>query len=70
MAWVKAAEFMPPEDEQILIYDERNSRAEFGRYIGGRWFIENIRNGQLSIIEEVTHWAPMLDSETNDTDDD
>lgn len=61
---------MPQEDEQILIYDEKNRRIEFGRYVNGRWYVEDLRNGRLSEIVGVTHWGPVLDSETNDDSDD
>jgi hypothetical protein len=68
MAWIKTAERMPPEEERILIHDERNKRIEFGRYIKGRWYIENLRNGQLSEIAGVRHRGWVLDSEINDGD--
>ena len=61
---------MPPENEQILIHDDRNSRAEVGRYINGKWYIENTPDGQLTEIAGVTHWCWILDSMINDSDDD
>lgn len=70
MAWIKAAELTPPENEQILIHDDEHSRVRFGRYIGGQWFIEDAGDGQLKLIERVTHWAWMLDSQTYDAGDD
>jgi hypothetical protein len=70
MPWTKATDVMPAENEQILIYDNKNNRIESGRYVAGRWYIENLQNGQLNEISEVTHWAPVLDSEMNDDSDD
>lgn len=44
---------------------------EVGRYMNGEWFIEDARNGQLSKISGVTHWAWILDSQINwDSGDD
>ena len=70
MSWIKVADRMPPENEPILIYDERNSRMEVGRYMNGEWFIEDERSGELNKIACVTHWAWILDSNTYDSGDD
>jgi hypothetical protein len=71
MPWIKVADFTPPDNERILIYDERNSRMEVGRYIRGEWFVEHAQSGQLSKIAGVTHWGWLLDSEINwDSGDD
>jgi hypothetical protein len=70
MSWIKAADLMPPENEPILIHDDRNSKLEFGRHINGRWYAENTRDGQLREIAEVAHWAWILESETYDSGDD
>jgi hypothetical protein len=69
MSWIKASDVRPPEDEQILIHDNQNSRIELGRYIKGRWYVENIETGRLSEIAGVTHWSWILDSEINDDED-
>lgn len=69
--WIKAAKRMPPENEQIRIHDDRNNRIELGRYIGGRWYVEDLRDGRLSETTGVTHWGWLLESElTDDSDDD
>ena len=70
MAWIKVAESAPPENEQVLIYDNRNSRIGLGRSIDGKWYIEDTRDGQLREIAEVTHWSWVLDSETYDSAED
>ena len=70
MSWIKVVDATPPENEQILIHDDKNSKIELGRYINGKWYIENTRDGQLSEIAEVTHWAWILESQTYDSDDD
>jgi hypothetical protein len=70
MAWTKATDLMPQENEQILIHDNRNNRMETGRYIGGKWYVENLQTGELSEIACVTHWAVMLESYLNDDSDD
>jgi hypothetical protein len=70
MPLISVTTVMPVENEQILIYDNQSNRIEFGRYVNGRWYIENLQNGQLSEISEVTHWGPVLDSEINDDSDD
>lgn len=61
---------MPPEDEQILVYDERNQRIQLGRYVRGRWYLESTQNGEPDEIAAVTHWGPMLDSENYEPSDD
>ncbi|HVF51968.1 MAG TPA: hypothetical protein VNA19_17925 [Pyrinomonadaceae bacterium] len=70
MPLVKASDFMPPENEQVLVYDERNRRLEFGRYVRGRWYLEDSQTGELREIAPVTHWGPVLDSEDYDPADD
>lgn len=70
MPWIRVIDIRPEEDEQILIHDNRNNRIELGRYVRGRWYIENLQTGKLSEIAGVTHWAPVLDSESNDDSDD
>ena len=70
MPWIRVTDIMPAENEQIHIHDSKNNRMEFGRYLNGRWYIENLQNGQLSEISDVIHWAPVLDSEINDDSDD
>ena len=70
MAWTKAADLMPEENEQVLIYDNRNNRIELGRYIKGKWYIENSQTGELREIAWVTHWAVLLQSELNDDSED
>jgi hypothetical protein len=68
--WIKATDTTPPEDEQILIHDNENHRIELGRYIKGKWYVENLPDGKLSEIAGVTHWAWILDSQLNDDSDD
>ena len=70
MAWVKAADLTPPENEQIHIHDNRNNRIESGRYIDGRWYVEDLQTGRLTEIHGVTHWGWILDSELQDDSDD
>jgi hypothetical protein len=70
MAWTKASELMPQEDEQILIHDSKRNRMELGRYIKGRWYVENPQTGELSELAGVTHWAVILESESNDDSED
>jgi hypothetical protein len=70
MSWIKATDVMPPEDEQILLHDAANERIEVGRYVGVRWYVEDVRDGRLRGIEGVTHWAWILDSQLNDDSDD
>lgn len=70
MPWVKAADTPPREGEQILIHDPRSGRIELGRYVAGLWYVEDARDGRLTPAADVTHWAPLLDSETYDASDD
>ncbi|HEY9285792.1 MAG TPA: hypothetical protein VIP46_20245 [Pyrinomonadaceae bacterium] len=70
MPWVKAADVLPGEGEQVLIFDPARRRMETGRYVGGGWYVEDLRDGRLTRIAGVTHWAPLLDSESNDDSDD
>jgi hypothetical protein len=68
--WIKVTDRRPPEDEQILIHDDKHNRIEVGRYIGGRWYVENLHTGASSEIQGVTHWGWLLDSQINDDSDD
>jgi hypothetical protein len=70
MTWIKADDLTPVENEQVLIHDDKNNRIEFGRYINGRWYIEDISNGELSEVAGVTRWRWVSESELNDDDDD
>ena len=70
MAWTKASDLMPQENEQILIHDNENNRMELGRYAGGKWYVENLQTGELSEIAGVTHWAVALDFYLNDESED
>ena len=70
MPWIKAADVLPGENEEILIYDPERGRMEAGRYVGGVWYVEDGRDGRLTRVAGVTHWAPILESESNDDSDD
>jgi hypothetical protein len=70
MPWFKASDSMPAEGEQVLIHDGASNRMLAGRYIGGRWYVEDPRDGRLTEAASVTHWAPLLDSEGYDPADD
>lgn len=70
MSWIKVTDRLPPEDEPVLIHDDRLCRMETGRYIKGRWYVENSQSGELREISGVTHWAWILDSYLNDESDD
>ena len=70
MAWIKASDRLPPEDEPILLHDNRRSRTEVGRYVAGRWYAEDPRDNRLHEVNGVTHWAWILDSYLDDDDDD
>lgn len=70
MSWIKAFDRTPPENEQVLIHDDKNNRIEIGRYLEGRWYVEDSQTGRLREVAGVTHWAWALDSQINDDDDD
>ena len=70
MPWTKAADRLPAENEQVLIYHPERGRMEVGRYADGAWYVEDPRGGRLSRLAGVTHWAPILDSYLNDDRDD
>lgn len=70
MPWVKAADALPCEGEQVLVYDPERRRMELGRYAGGAWYVEDERDGSLKRIEGVTHWSPILESYLNDESED
>ncbi|HEV2706150.1 MAG TPA: hypothetical protein VGV59_09515 [Pyrinomonadaceae bacterium] len=70
MSWIKATDTTPPENEQVLIHDNVNSRMELGRYIKGKWYVEDTRTGQLRETDAVTHWGWLLDSQLHDDSDD
>lgn len=67
--WIRASEHLPPEGEQVRLHDNRLARIELGRYLRGRWYVEDARDGRLTEIEGVTHWGWLLDSELADDDD-
>ena len=70
MPWTKASDRLPAENELVLIYDPERRRMEVGRYAGGAWYVEDSRDGRLTRLAGVTHWAPILDSYLNDDSDD
>ena len=70
MSWIKVCDRRPPENEQVLIHDDKNSRIEVGRYLQGRWYIENLQTGASSEVRGITHWAWILDYLLNDESDD
>ena len=70
MAWIKASDVKPPEGEPVLVHDNAQGRAQVGRYVGGRWYVEDARDGRLTEIVGVTHWGWLLDSETRDDSED
>ena len=70
MVWVKTADRLPPDDEPILLHDGRNNRTEVGRYVKGRWYVEDAASGRLREVAGVTHWGWILDSYLNDDSDD
>lgn len=70
MPWVRAIDLTPPEGERVLIHDGGSNAMRTGLYVGGRWLVEDPRDGRLAEAEGVTHWAPLLDSEDYDPADD
>ena len=70
MAWIKASDVKPPEGEPVLVHDNARGRAEVGRYVGGRWYVEDERDGRLREVAGVTHWAWILDAYLEDDSDD
>ena len=70
MAWIKATDVKPPENVQILLHDNARSRIEVGRYVAGRWYVEDQRDGRPREVAGVTHWAWMLESQLGDDSDD
>jgi hypothetical protein len=70
MPWFEASESKPADGEQVLIHDGGSNRILTGRYVGGRWYVEDLKDGSLAEAAGVTHWAPLLDSEEYDPADD
>lgn len=70
MSWIKVSDFKPPENEQVMIHDNQNGRIEVGRYVRGRWYVEDAPTGRLREVAGVTHWGWILDSYLNDDSDD
>ena len=70
MPWFKASDSKPAEGERVLIHDGAGNRMLTGLYVGGRWYVEERRDGRLTELAGVTHWAPILDSEEYDPADD
>lgn len=70
MPWFKAADAKPAEGEQVLIYDGANERIRLGRYVGGRWYVEDSEGGRPTEITGVARWAPLLESEEYDPAED
>ena len=70
MPWLKVADAKPAEGEQVLIHDGVSDRILAGRYVGGRWYVEDLKDGRLTEVEGVTHWGPLLESEEYDPADD
>jgi hypothetical protein len=70
MPWFKAPDSGPAEGERVLIHDGAGNRMLTGLYVGGRWYVEDPRDGSLTGADWVTHWAPLLDSEEYDPADD
>ena len=70
MPWFKASESKPAEGERVLIHDGKNNRIETGCYAGGRWYVEDSKDGSLTEAPGVKHWAPILRSEEYDPADD
>jgi hypothetical protein len=70
MPWFKVTDATPADGEQVLIHDGADGRIKAGRYVGGRWFVEDSADASLTEVGGVTHWAPQLDSEDYDPADD
>lgn len=70
MPWFRASDSKPAEGERVLIHDRRDNRMSAGLYSGGRWYVEDPRDGRLTEFGGVTHWAPLLGSEEYDPADD
>jgi hypothetical protein len=70
MPWFKASDSKPAEGERVLLHDGAGNRIRAGLYFGGRWYLEDPRDGRLTETAVVTHWAPLLDSEEYDPADD
>lgn len=70
MSWIKVSSLVPPEDEQVLIHDNKSSRIELGRYKRGKWYIENLQTGETLEVAGITHWCWILESQINDDGDD
>jgi hypothetical protein len=70
MPWVRVADLLPQEDAQVLVHDGRKEKIELGRYVKGRWYVEDPADGRLAEVSGVTHWAPVLDSYLEDESDD
>lgn len=70
MPWFKASDSQPAEGERILIHDGGTNKMLTGLYAGGRWYVEDPRDGRLAEAAVVTHWAPLLDAEEYDPADD
>jgi hypothetical protein len=70
MPWFKASDSKPAEGERVLVHDPKGERMLAGLYAGGRWYVEDARDGSLTEAPGVTHWAPLLESEEYDPADD
>lgn len=70
MPWFKVTDATPADGEEVLIHDGAGGRIRAGRYVGGRWLVEDAGGGSPTEVEGVTHWAPMLESEEYDPADD
>ncbi|MET0649518.1 MAG: hypothetical protein ABW208_23145 [Pyrinomonadaceae bacterium] len=70
MPWFKSSDSTPAEGERVLIHDGAGNRMLAGRYAGGRWYVEDACDGRLTELRNVTHWAPLLESEEYDPADD
>jgi hypothetical protein len=66
----KTSDAKPAEGERVLIHDGENKEMLAGLYAGGRWYVEDARDGRPTEATGVTHWAPLLDSEEYDPADD